>query len=48
VPETESSERRLPEKKKEEARRIVKIRNVQVGQEESADAPTSIKAIPGY
>jgi hypothetical protein len=28
VPETESSERRLPEKKKEETRRIVRIWNV--------------------
>jgi hypothetical protein len=28
VPETESSEEKLPEKKKEETQRIVKIRNV--------------------
>jgi hypothetical protein len=48
VPETESSEKRLPEKKKEETWRIVRIQNVRVGQGEGADAPTSIKAIPGY
>jgi hypothetical protein len=45
VPETE---RKLPEKKKEESQIIVRIRNIRVGQEESPDAPTSIKAIPGY
>jgi hypothetical protein len=48
VPETESSERRLPEKKKEETRRTVKIRSVLVGQENRSDTPTSIKAILGY
>jgi hypothetical protein len=48
VPETESSEKRLPEKKKEETRRTVKIRSVLVGQKRSPDAPASIKAIPGY
>jgi hypothetical protein len=48
VPETESSERRLPEKRKEEARRTVNIRSVLIGQENRPTAPTSIKAIPGY
>jgi hypothetical protein len=48
VPETESSEKKLPEKKKEETQRTVKIRSVLVGQENRPDAPTSIKAIPGY
>jgi hypothetical protein len=48
VPETESSERRLPEKKKEETRRTVKIRSVLVGQENCSETPTSIKVILGY
>jgi hypothetical protein len=48
VPETESSERELLRKKKEETRRTVKIRSVLIRQQDKSDAPTSIKAIPGY
>jgi hypothetical protein len=48
VPETESGERELLDKKKEETRRTVKIRSVLVRQENCPDALTSIKAIPGY
>jgi hypothetical protein len=48
VPETESSEEKRQEEKKEETQRTVKIRSVLVGRQDESDAPTSIKAIPGY
>jgi hypothetical protein len=48
VPETESSEKDLPKKKKEDTQRTVKIRSVHVGQENCPETATSIKGIPGY
>jgi hypothetical protein len=48
VPETESSKKELPEKRRQETRRTVKIRSVLVGQQDKSDTPTSIKVIPGY
>jgi hypothetical protein len=48
VPETENSKKKRPEEKKEETRKTVKIRSILVGQQDKSDAPTSIKAIPGY
>jgi hypothetical protein len=48
VPKTENIKERPPEKKEEKNRRTVKVRSVLARQEESADAPTSIKVILGY